>query len=330
MTITTQPKHIRRSELQSLAEGGGKPSFVVAPPIGNDEVVLEGRLRFLEVRQGLTLHSTDACDLRDLHIETIQPNGITIFVFIEGGARAQFGTRTIEMGTLPHRQIGGPEAIAIPRTRSELFRRHSMPGMWVKKVNVSITPEWLEAGGFLEDPDYRHVRDFAGRHLKCLRWRPSFRLVSITNDILQGSPYSGILERLFLESRAIDFVTEALSAISGHSDTDARELTAEVSRKRANAVRDYIDAHLDKSITLEALAREVGMSANTVGRHFREEHGKTVFEYIKDKKMEKARSALLEGMSISQTAHLAGYASPANFATAFKKYFGVSPKQARL
>jgi AraC-like DNA-binding protein len=46
--------------------------------------------------------------------------------------------------------------------------------------------------------------------------------------------------------------------------------------------------------------------------------------------MEMALVALqTSSINIAQAAYIAGYTSPANFATAFRKMFGITPSQAR-
>ena len=56
----------------------------------------------------------------------------------------------------------------------------------------------------------------------------------------------------------------------------------------------------------------------------------TVFEYQRGRRLQLAREALeREGASVNEAAWRAGYNSPANFATAFKRHFGITPRQVR-
>lgn len=56
----------------------------------------------------------------------------------------------------------------------------------------------------------------------------------------------------------------------------------------------------------------------------------SVFEHLRYMRLERARLALERGdVPIAEAAFLAGYASPANFATAFKRRFGLTPTDAR-
>lgn len=55
--------------------------------------------------------------------------------------------------------------------------------------------------------------------------------------------------------------------------------------------------------------------------------GMSVHAYVIDQRLEKAAGLLLESnLNVSQVAALVGYSKPSNFAAAFKKKYGVIPK----
>jgi AraC-like DNA-binding protein len=56
----------------------------------------------------------------------------------------------------------------------------------------------------------------------------------------------------------------------------------------------------------------------------------TVFDYLRRARLLRARQALeREGRSIIEAAAIAGYTSPANFATAYRRRFGITPRQSQ-
>ncbi|WP_425487890.1 helix-turn-helix transcriptional regulator [Microvirga lupini] len=72
------------------------------------------------------------------------------------------------------------------------------------------------------------------------------------------------------------------------------------------------------------------MSTSSLQRHFRAAFGMTVFEFIRNEKLNEAwRLLMQEGISVGEAAYRAGYSSAANFTTAFKRRFGVLPKHLR-
>ncbi|MNW09377.1 DNA-binding transcriptional regulator GadX [compost metagenome] len=59
-------------------------------------------------------------------------------------------------------------------------------------------------------------------------------------------------------------------------------------------------------------------------------YGTTVFDFVRESRLQRARQALeRDGFSVAQAALVAGYNSAANFATAYRKRFGMPPKLAR-
>ena len=85
---------------------------------------------------------------------------------------------------------------------------------------------------------------------------------------------------------------------------------------------------LESPPTVEALARQVGLSETTLKRGFHQVFNTTVFGYLRGRRMERAREALQSGeATVLESAALVGYSNPSNFASAFRRQFGVNPKQ---
>ncbi|WP_415807924.1 helix-turn-helix transcriptional regulator, partial [Bordetella muralis] len=79
-------------------------------------------------------------------------------------------------------------------------------------------------------------------------------------------------------------------------------------------------------MSLVQIAKHACLSVNTLQRHFRAVWGKTVFAYLRDARLDRARMALeRDAISVTQAALIAGYSSPANFATAFRQRYGIPP-----
>ena len=81
---------------------------------------------------------------------------------------------------------------------------------------------------------------------------------------------------------------------------------------------------------LASLAKAVGTNARRLNEAFRNCAGATVFEYLREARMEQARKLLREtGLAVQVIASDLGYDNPANFATAFRTRFGLSPRDYR-
>lgn len=88
----------------------------------------------------------------------------------------------------------------------------------------------------------------------------------------------------------------------------------------------HLSERLNATPTAEQLARLVGTNEKRLARAFRENLGQTVFEYLRGERLRIAQGLLLETtLSIANIAEEIGFSSAANFATAFRERFGVTP-----
>lgn len=101
--------------------------------------------------------------------------------------------------------------------------------------------------------------------------------------------------------------------------------------RRVNKAIEFIIEHLDEPVNLEKIAAASHFSPYHFHRIFHGVVGETVNDFVQRKKMERAANRLLcePGLSVSAVADQGGFSSSANFAKAFKLYFGISPSQLR-
>ncbi|MCV3765471.1 AraC family transcriptional regulator [Rhizobium sp. TRM95796] len=89
--------------------------------------------------------------------------------------------------------------------------------------------------------------------------------------------------------------------------------------------RDYIDAHYEEEISLDLLARIVGLSRAHLIRAFRKHYFITPHAYQTDLRIRRARRLLRRGAAPSETAMLCGFADQAHLTRHFKARTGVTP-----
>ncbi|MCW3606239.1 response regulator [Burkholderia cenocepacia] len=92
--------------------------------------------------------------------------------------------------------------------------------------------------------------------------------------------------------------------------------------------------HLSRTLndppTVEELARAVGTHEKRLSRAFRDNLGQTVFEYLRFERLRIAQDLLdSTSLSIASIAKEIGFSTPANFATAFRERFGITPTEWR-
>lgn len=120
-------------------------------------------------------------------------------------------------------------------------------------------------------------------------------------------------------------LTEALSALAmcfGDSDEPKQGSHGPVRR----ALEVLHDA-LEQSITLEALARHVGMDKFHLCRVFREEVGMPPYAYLTHLRISRARRLLSQGLTPSEVALRVGLYDQSQLNRHFKRIVGLTPGQ---
>jgi len=92
-------------------------------------------------------------------------------------------------------------------------------------------------------------------------------------------------------------------------------------------ILNLIDEHLEKDITLDLLADKLQIRPNTASRLFRQVIGTGYTEYIKNRKLERAKELIAQGLNIKDTAEKLGYSSAQYFIKVFKENYGITPYQ---
>ncbi len=97
---------------------------------------------------------------------------------------------------------------------------------------------------------------------------------------------------------------------------------------RLRWVKEYIQAHLDRTISLNDLAVIAQVSAYHFCRTFKQATGKSPNQYVIQQRMEKAQRLLADNkLSITQVALEVGYNSPSHFAQLFQRHTGCTPTE---
>ena len=89
----------------------------------------------------------------------------------------------------------------------------------------------------------------------------------------------------------------------------------------------YLDDNFYKPIKIEDLAALANMSYRTYTEQFKRRTGKTVTQYLTERRVEYAKRLMLETDDIPFASAEAGFGDLTHFYRVFKKFAGVTPKQ---
>ncbi|MEZ4324504.1 MAG: helix-turn-helix transcriptional regulator [Polyangiales bacterium] len=324
----TRKGAVCRDDLVSRTQRLGDDYRFVRLDAPDEEPLLSGMFEVTELRPGLVLQRTHLRDLRAMTTEVELRPALGVVVLLEGSAEVTLGGRSVGIGGRGGRR---PEALLFSLTRPELFTRRSMRDATERKVSVNMEPRWIEDSGFALEGSAAVAR-LVRTHLAMHRFEPSSRMVALAEQMLRIPRYAEAARSLYLESRALDLVIEALARLdeadASNAVPDPMPLAPD-EHDRVRLVRALLDrGEADTSVA--QLARRFGVNASTLESQFRAATGTSVMAYGRERRLELARAALeTRGVRVGEAAAIAGYGSPANFATAFRRHFGVSPRQCR-
>ena len=97
-----------------------------------------------------------------------------------------------------------------------------------------------------------------------------------------------------------------------------------------DAIEEYIDRNSDKRITLSAIASKCFYNPSYFSRVFKQKYGTTLTEYMKSKRIEKAKKLLAEGvLTVDQVIQAVGFTDRSAFYAAFHAIVGCTPAEYR-
>jgi DNA-binding response OmpR family regulator len=176
--------------------------------------------------------------------------------------------------------------------------------------------------------------------------------------LLAADPRTSVIPVIFLtasntlserikafEAGGVDYIAapfaieEVIARVRVHLSRANRIHRAEVMAPSSNLSRSdlitraairHLSNTLEDPPSIAQLARVVGTSEKRLSRAFIESVGKTVFQYLRGERLRLAQKLLSDtALSVASVADEVGFSNGANFATAFRDCFGVTPSTFR-
>jgi AraC-like DNA-binding protein len=265
------------------------------------EALGKGSFREIRLHSGIHLGIVD-CELSKPHV-----------VKYEGIASA-FGFGFCLSGTIKSRISCLKDSFVIKTGQSGFFHFPDLSGLseevkgHMLRVSVEMKPDLFCS---LMEDDFDHIppvlRKFAdGAEVKPCRVAdiitPSMHMA--LHQIL-GCPYHGLTRQLFLEGKAMELIAYKLEQLeSDKAKTKIHPVLKSDDVERIHYARDLLIKDIENPPDLVELARSVGLSRSKLHHNFCAVYGITPFDYLRDRRLEKARIFLDEGnMDVTEVAY---------------------------
>lgn len=152
-----------------------------------------------------------------------------------------------------------------------------------------------------------------------------FKIQTLLNDII-NCPYHNTIKQLYLEGKFFELIALYFDELDKEQANLSIKGLNQADLSKIRDAKAYLDTVFHDPPGLIELSRLMGFNEYKLKKGFKELFGMTVFDYIRQLRMEKGKKLLLEGnKNITEISYQVGYNNPGNFSRNFKKQFGISP-----
>lgn len=119
-----------------------------------------------------------------------------------------------------------------------------------------------------------------------------------------------------------------VACIRAFTDSEKQLLKSE-KPELIDDVVSYIESHLDEKISLADIAQRFYVSESTIGQTFQKKMHVSFYHYVTQRRLIAAKSMMLKEHNLDELSEKVGFRDYSTFYRAFKKEFGISPKEYR-
>jgi len=152
----------------------------------------------------------------------------------------------------------------------------------------------------------------------------------VSNNILSYLTYirnleiENIHDNAFLELKLLELLH---LIIQNDKEEFIATLQASEQNKQKRDIIHLMHMNFDKNLSITDYAALSGRSLSTFNRTFKEKYNTTPKQWLIEKKIEKAKSLLETGKSVTDTAFEVGYSNVSHFIQAYKSVYNKTPKE---
>lgn len=136
------------------------------------------------------------------------------------------------------------------------------------------------------------------------------------------------LKSMYIKGKIYELLSLYFNVSEDNNEEQCPFMANEDTVSKIKQVKDIVIDQMASPPSLEELSKMVGLNIKKIKMGFKELYGMPVFTFLSHYKMEHAKKLLLEeGNNVNEVALQIGYSTSSHFIVAFKKKFGITPKQ---
>jgi AraC-like DNA-binding protein len=263
---------------------------------------------------------------KDSRAEFVPGDGLIQFFFTLSGDLTMGVSRTEPL------RINRPSLLVLNQPEGEGFHEWTPPNANECWVAITLRPHFLVnhvCGSLAKVPSIldRFVEGVPGKLAYC-QVPLNAQMIELA-DKLVNNPHEGSLRLVYTEAVTLELLCVAIASFGSrpripHEHYSERELRC------LYAARNVLTSQMAPAPTTAHVARRVGMNETSLKRGFKAIFGETIFDYSVRCRMHHAMTLLREEQKqVARVAEAVGYGHQTSFATAFRRHFGMRPKDVR-
>lgn len=250
---------------------------------------------------------------------SFHPGGVEICLNLGGYGSVSHGPRVLELA---------PQTAGFYFQSEPVLAGHRSGRERHQFITVELSYDFLRRNltrgdSELQEPLQRILEGESGAYVSA-----PIRLTS-EHQLLVGSlrrppVYTGA-QRLWYQAKALE-----VASVLFYRPTGGNELFCQrqklLNQDRVQKVIALLKENVSEAPTLETIGKRVGCSHFHLSRIFSQETGQSIFQHLRQLRMERAADLLREGrLNVTQVSLEVGYSSPSHFSMAFHETYGCCP-----
>lgn len=280
----------------------------------NLKTVFQERQHMLSDNFEIYYYEDHSLDKVDLHSH----NYYEFYFFLEGDVNMQIGS------SIYHLKYG--DIILIPPNipHRAIIQKNNIP---YRRFVFWISQDYCEHLSQFS-PVYNYIIQFAIQHQRFI-----FHTDQITFNTVQAKLLLLLEEyhsnRFGRDAKLSICVEDLILYVNRLVHEQNTPKTTNIEHSLYRMLLEYIEEHIEEDLSLENLAAQFYVSKYHISHIFKDKTGLSIHQYITKKRLALCKEAIQGQMNISEAFQMVGFGDYSSFYRAFKKEYGVSPKDFR-
>ncbi|MEP0175897.1 MAG: helix-turn-helix transcriptional regulator [Paraglaciecola sp.] len=312
---------VSKLELSRKLSNTGFETFLLSPAFHDKDALMLGNLDYQSLPSGINVHVANMLEQENAQCSTEIEPSISVCILLEGVIEFSLNQNTFSISA-EH----GPRVFAYANNKTVIFMRRLVENNKVKKVNISVSQEWMQ----------QRLRSFTSlganaslfeNDIVVKEWSCDQQVLNVCEQFFEHRNHQNMLTDLYCEQYALTMFSHSVKYLLDGSYHEHSSIHTPI-RSPFRAFEKEVDAFIFSKHNGADIAKKLGTSLSTLQRYFKEYHRATLSDYLRTKRLEAARHALIfEGKTIGEVAYMVGYNHSSNFVSAFKKHFNQTPTE---